>query len=761
MSNGDFRFATVPNDTDTSIEAHTESWEEFIKRFSNPPEREEKAGPAFIPAIFKQDKRADANVAVVTALALDFDAKNGRTVSAADIQAKVTGRYVDHTTHSSTPEKVRRRVIIPYARPATPAEHAATYTKMAALFNGALDTSCRNPSHHFYFPAVRPGHLNDYELVVHDGPLLEPLPAVEMPPASMLEDSGPVGQLGENELTDRECKMLERVRSIDVPGDRSKRDFMVACELIALEATDAEVGRVLRAGFWHNKYPNVYGTPRRSYLGHVIANARKEAGTHVEDSLNAGNTKAVAQRRAVPKVAGKVLQRPRTDTGNAERLVDAFADQLRYCPQTEQWMRWDGTRWRWDDDGAAQRAMKAVVRSIYTEAKKHPDEEERVKLGKWAVKSESAGLREAALRLAQTETPLLVNAALLDADPFLLGVRNGVLDLKTFKLLPPQPGQFLTKQAFVEFDPRTRCPLWLAFLDKVFLRDSGLISYVQRAVGYMLTGNVMERAFFFLYGEQTGTGKSTFAGTLQSLLGDYAVKAKSETFMRASFVSNNAPRPDILALRGARMVTASELGDQQRFDEEKLKDMVGGMDTLSERNLHSKHMQVFQPTFKLVLYGNKKPRLRPDDDAVWGRLHMIPFDVVIPPAEQDKTLGDKLRGEFSGILNWALAGCAEWQRLGDLNAPQQVRATGDKYRSSQDLVGQFISDWCALQLENSVYGGDLYNAFQQWSFHNGHHPVSNNRFAEQLERKGYKKDTMSGGKRRWRGIELKPIQERP
>ena len=449
---------------------------------------------------------------------------------------------------------------------------------------------------------------------------------------------------------------------------------------------------------------------------------------------------------------GMPLRRPCTDLGNAERLADAVADRLRYCPQADKWLAWDGGRWRFDEDGVAMRAMKRVVRSIYDEVRDETDDDKRRSLAKWAVASESSKGLRAAVDLAKSESPLLVDMNELDADPWLLGVRNGTLDLRTGALREALSEDFITKQALVVFDPGAKCPEWERFLDRIFARDRELIGYVRRALGYTLTGDTMAKALFFMYGPGGDNGKSTLIELLQSLLGDYAVKTRAETFMRSKDSDKNSPDPFRMALRGARLVVAAELSDRQAFDETFLKDATGGVDRIATRGLYANAITTFRPEFKLWLYGNHKPRLREDDDAAWRRLHLIPFEVRIPLAEQDKSLGRKLAAESAGILNWLLVGLAEYRERG-LAPPDKVLAAGSKYRNEMDSIGQFIDECCVRARE--VSGAALYRRYVEHARDNGERfPLANKRFTQKLVERGIA-HRMRDGSRVWVGLALR------
>jgi putative DNA primase/helicase len=450
--------------------------------------------------------------------------------------------------------------------------------------------------------------------------------------------------------------------------------------------------------------------------------------------------------------AGYRPRRPCTELGNAERFGDAAVQTLRYCPQVQRWLVWNEHRWCFDEDGAALRLAKAVARNIYDEAHDEPDESRRAALGRWAAASESSGQLNAAVTLAQTDERLLVDVSELDSDQWLLGVQNGVLDLRTGALLPPKPELYLTKQAQVEFDPQALCPRWIGFLDRIFAGDAPLISYIQRAIGYSLTGDTMAKTLFFMHGPRGDNGKSTLIETLLSLFGDYGLKTRSEILMRRKDGNDNGATPDRVALRGARLVVAAELSDRQQLDETFLKDVTGGIDRISARDLYQRSIS-FKPEFKLWLYGNHKPRLRADDDAAWRRIHLIPFEERIPLAEQDPTLGQKLTQEFPGILNWALVGLAECMR-GGLAPPEKVLAAVAAYHTEMDTIGRFLSERCELASEGEVRTGDLYRAYKAWIEENGERPLGNPRFSQELSGRGFKSRTLHGG-RIWLCISLR------
>jgi putative DNA primase/helicase len=370
-------------------------------------------------------------------------------------------------------------------------------------------------------------------------------------------------------------------------------------------------------------------------------------------------------------------ERPCTDLGNAERLVRLFGDRIRFVPQWG-WLVWDGKRWTRDNGNQRITELaEETVRQIYREAAETDNPDERAKLAKWAIASESRQRIAAMIELA---APMrLASPDEFDADDWLLNLENGVLNLRTLEFLPHDPNLKLTKLAPVTYDPNADCPKWKAFLQRIFNGNERLIRFVQRAVGYSLTGSTREQCLFFLHG--TGAnGKSTFLEVIRALLGDYAVTAEFSTFVadRKSSVRN-----DIARLHSARLVTAIEVGEGKRFAEELIKTLTGG-DTVAARFLYREFFE-FKPRFKVWLAANYKPEIRGTDYAIWRRIRLIPFTVTIPPEEQIPDLAEQLKEELSGILNWALEGLRDWLANG-LQPPPEVTEATEAYRAEMDIV---------------------------------------------------------------------------
>lgn len=437
----------------------------------------------------------------------------------------------------------------------------------------------------------------------------------------------------------------------------------------------------------------------------------------------------------------------KTELGNAKRLVSRHGQDIRYCTQWHKWLVWERTQWIVDETGEIDRKAKETVRSIYEEAAVTTDTDERLARAKWAVRSESAWRIRAMISLAKSELGIPVLPNQLDADPWLLNCRNGTVDLRTGELRPHRHEDLLTKQVRVEYDSEASCPTWNEFLAEVMDHKLLLMSYLQRAVGYALTGDTSEQVLFLLYG--TGAnGKSTFLETIKAVLGDYAKQADFATFLARK---QDSVRNDVARLVGARFVSAIEADADRRLSEVMVKAVTGG-DTVAARFLYAEFFE-FRPQFKLFLAANHKPIIRGTDTAIWRRMRLVPFAVTIPPERQDKKLLEKLRAELAGILAWAVRGCLAWQKYG-LDAPKEVEAATACYRDEMDVLGGFLDECCVQSPTLRETAKGLYQAYTQWCGANGERPLKQRTFGMRLTERGFQRVRGAQGVHMWRGIGL-------
>jgi putative DNA primase/helicase len=427
-----------------------------------------------------------------------------------------------------------------------------------------------------------------------------------------------------------------------------------------------------------------------------------------------------------------------TDSGNAERLVRLYGNMFRYAPEFKKWLLWDGSRWVMDTPSGIKLLAKATVRSMMTEAQELPDDQ-RVRLIKHSLKSETKAAREAMISLAESEPGIPIRQSMLDKDRYLFNVVNGTLELKTGQLRPAEKTDYITKRAAVEYDPAATCPTWEAFLDRAMAGNKAMIAYIQKAVGYSLTGSTEEQCIFIPHGEGSN-GKSKFLEVLEYILADYSTHCAADALMVKN--SSGGASSEIARLRGARFVAAVETDEGKRLSEALIKELTGG-DTIAARFLFAEFFE-FIPAFKLWLACNHKPVIRGTDHAIWRRIKLIPFSVVIPDHEQDKKLPEKLQAESAGILAWAVRGCLLWQLEG-LNEPPEVKVATMDYRKEMDVIGAWIDARCetARSIEGSASA--LYEDFKNWAETNKEYILGNLPFSKKLVERGFTKTQKAKG----------------
>lgn len=437
-----------------------------------------------------------------------------------------------------------------------------------------------------------------------------------------------------------------------------------------------------------------------------------------------------------------------TDVGNSRRLVARHGAELRYCHPWRCWLVWDGWRWLRDDTGEVIRRAKDTVRSIYAEAGEQNDEGHRKKIADWAKHSEAEARIRAMISLARSEVGIPVLPKNFDTNPWLLNVVNGTIDLQMGKLRPHRREDLITKLAPIEFDRKAKCPRFRAFLAQIFDGNKGIIGFLRRTIGYALTGDTSEQVIIFLYG-LGANGKTTLIRVILDMLGDYAAQTPTETLLVRRY--EGIPN-DVARLKGARFVSAVEAEGGRRLAEARVKQLTGG-DKVAARFLRREFFE-FEPTFKIFVATNHKPVIHGTDNAIWRRIRLVPFNVTIPPDEQDRKLMDKLRSELPGILAWAVRGCLEWQKQGLLE-PDEVRAATDEYRAEMDVLGAFLIDCCKKDASARVMAKALYATYQFWCDANGEKSTSQNAFGRRLTERGFKRKRNPKGNYERLGLSLR------
>ena len=419
-----------------------------------------------------------------------------------------------------------------------------------------------------------------------------------------------------------------------------------------------------------------------------------------------------------------------TDTGNAERLVRKFGTQIKFVRDQGTWRIWDGKKWKTDRRNKIDRMAKIIVRELAAYAGEAEGEDEQKRRYKWVAISGGKERRNAMVQLAAMEKDIVTLSTDYDSDDWLLNVQNGTVDLKTGKLLPHNRKDLCSKITKVKFDAEATCPLFdkflgeVQYLEEVARPDKEMIDFLAQAVGYSLTGNTDEQAFFFAFGNGAN-GKSVFNLCVGSIMGDYFKIAAFDTFVTKR--NDTGPKNDLAALVGARLVQCAESKEGARLDESLIKSITG-QEEITVRFLHKEYFS-YLPQFKIWMSSNSEPIISGTDLGIWRRVKEIPFETTI--TNPDRHLSSKLRKEAAGILNWALAGLADYRKRG-LVEPSKVREAVKAYRESQDTVGQFLRAKCVVMEDAQIKGSLLYESYKNWAEANREYIVRESVFTKKL-----------------------------
>jgi putative DNA primase/helicase len=443
---------------------------------------------------------------------------------------------------------------------------------------------------------------------------------------------------------------------------------------------------------------------------------------------------------------------PYSDSGNAERIVTRHGQDVRYCHPQKTWYLYDGARWCSDRGGRMMHIAKCIARTLYEEAAEIGDDDERKACAQFARKCESTERKKAALVSTQSEPGIPVAPEQFDADPFLLNCVNGTVDLRTGELRPHRRADLMTRLCPVQYDPAARSPLWDRFMEEATGGNREVGQFLQRAVGYSLTGATAEEVLFFVHGPG-GSGKSTFLEAIKAVLGEYGKSADFETFITRR--DAGAIRNDVAELTGRRFVVSIEVDEGKKLAEGLVKLLTGG-DTVRARFLYQEAFD-YVPQFKLWLAANHAPKVRHDDSAMWRRILRIPFDQVIPKEKRDPSLKARLKDVHESgpaILAWAVEGCLRWQEE-RLQVPEVVSDATEQYRLDMDPLKDFVSDCCVLHPAAWAPAAQLRQAYEEYCKQSGQKRLLSPReFADGLRSRGCTRDRRHAG-HGWLGVGLR------
>ncbi len=443
------------------------------------------------------------------------------------------------------------------------------------------------------------------------------------------------------------------------------------------------------------------------------------------------------------------------EIGNGQRFADANRGLYLFDYTSNRWRVYVGGVWRYTDGDDVERAAKVIEAQICEEARGENDDDRRSKLYKHAATITKRKTRETMLKDAASELGMSAPPENFDTQLHLFNVQNGTLDLRTGELRPHTATDLLTKISPINFNPHATAPTWTRALE-LWQSSEEVRLWLQKVIGLTLSGEVFEEMLLLLLGAGNN-GKTTLLKTLQKLLGDYAHHAQAESLMKQREGRKaGAPAPDILAFKGARMLTASEIADDAALHSAFVKDATG-RDPLTARGCHDNRLQTFTPQFMLWLVGNHKPKIKDTSNGIWRRVKLVPFDVAIAPEQRDPNLAQKLEAELPGILNWALEGLRLYYEEG-LQTPPEIEAATQNYRAEQSPLDGFIHEMCELSPTAFVTAADLWEAWKTYCGELDESQGTQTAFGIALKKRNLKdaRAMVEGRQTRvWKGVRLK------
>lgn len=460
-------------------------------------------------------------------------------------------------------------------------------------------------------------------------------------------------------------------------------------------------------------------------MNHEDIDAALEAAEASEIDRLTGTSAPAPLPAAAPPRLTLINERPadRTDDTNALALIDTYGHLLRHSADRGRWYAWNGIVWEPcpRTTGIAREYAKRVARSLPVT---NADD------AKWKRESLSARGITNMLRQAETDERISVTQDQLDAHPWELNTPGGIVDLHTGALHPSAASHLHTRLTACTPDPGADTSAWTDFLDTTFRGDTDLIDYLQRLVGYSAVGMVGAHVLPYCYGSG-GNGKGVFLETCVKVLGDYATTAPAGFLMAKQYQGHET---ELARLSGARMVLCSEVNDDDRFDEGRVKLLTGG-DSITARFMHQDHF-TFTPTHQLWAMGNHQPHVRAGGPSFWRRLRLIPFLHQVDEADAvDDLQGILSRDHGPAVLAWIIEGAVRYHREG-LQAPASVLAATDGYARDQDTVARFLDECChvggAPHVQTRV--GIIRAAYEKWCHETGDIPVSAKAFGTALQR---------------------------
>ncbi len=433
------------------------------------------------------------------------------------------------------------------------------------------------------------------------------------------------------------------------------------------------------------------------------------------------------------------------DIRNARHFAAMFGGRMLYIHGRNQWLRWSDDRWILCDQGQEIEAAKLAAQAMMTDAAASlaVDQDRGKGRVREAMAAHNISRMKAALELAQSELGMSTAPAELDANPLLLGVGNGVVDLKAGALIANRPEMLITRHCATDYDMAATCPRWHQFMAEVFGGDLATIGTVQRLLGYTLTGLNTEEIIVFCSGFGAN-GKSIFGNIVNRIIASYS-KVAPHTLLAARRRDDHGPRGDIAMLEGARLVSVNELPGGMQLDEQAVK-ALAGREPISARELYEE-FRTFEPQFTVWVRTNHRPIIKGDDDGIWRRIVVLPFRQKFEGTRRDPHLEAKLWAERDGILRWMIEGAGKYLASNSLAFSPAILAEQRQYRRDSDLLGEFLADCTVADPVGRILDQELFARWRHWCDTNGHKAAGTKKtFTQRLAERGFPISRSNGGR---------------
>lgn len=740
-----FEISVFANLHDTRPERVSFSWAELSAAMSDHERREKKDGPLWSPALYREGgSRKNADV-VSFAPILVYDIDDATDDQMAEVLGRAEALGVDCFFYSSWSHiegsgQNRFRLVVRLSRAVTREEWAPLWTKAAAYLRATIDEKCGDLCRFYFTPSAPP---DSGDVVFHAA-------------GSVPLDVDAVLALAAPEKKGASASKLKSKRETE--KSKTPKEFLAAFAGIAdakpalgRDDKQPEGGRndaLFKAccGI-RRKIPKISEGALRAFAGEL----NREKFDPPLDDVELDNIVTSAFRYEMPYSL--------TQDGNAERLWDKHGEDFFWVATWKRWVAWSGTAWQKD---TAREALTLAAREVVIvdlaeehaavaiEAGRDEHAAKRAALLSAHIQRSSTSamyegmMKIAAARLAATHTEF-------DNRPWLFACANGTLDLKTGERREHRREDLLMASSPVAFNPNAPQDVWRRFVDDVTGGDAALARYLQKAVGYSLTGDVSEHALFFLYGSGAN-GKSLFINTVLAALGQYGHTAPAKLLTTKK---GEAHPTEQAGLYGARFVSCPEIEGGAGWDEEKLKMLTGG-DKITARRMNEDFWE-FVPTHKFWISGNHLPSVRETKNGIWRRMRVIPFEQSFVGREDHK-LPERLLANLEGVLAWAVEGCALWIAEGLHDVPSAISKATEEYREEEDTIGQYLAERCEIGSFETVTLSDLYADYKRWGVARGDDrwAFSYKAFNKKIREHGVEQRLVGkDNTRSWFGIELK------